>query len=174
MPPRNGNLRVINLAVLPTDKYEQLLHSCDLLITDNSVSASLGKAVCSQRPSVVFRNSYSLLELLDLADEPLRNLIMEMERVRLGSIFPYEVFPIWSRADLDELGLHEENSFSTGFAAVELFGGQVTRNQLFALLINEDTRESMRQRQQVYVEHVGGLVDAYGALNQIEGRQPHL
>jgi Family of unknown function (DUF6365) len=173
-PSLQAKLRIVNLAVLPTDKYEQLLHSCDLMITDNSVSASLGKAVCSQRPCAVIRNSYSLLELLERAEEPLRKMIMEMERVRLGSIFPYEVFPIWSREDLEELGLLKQNTLSTGFATVELFGGEVTREQLVGLLINEETRGSLRARQLAYVERLETLVDAYAALNQITGSQPHI
>ena len=163
---RQENIRIVNLEMLPKDKYEQLIQSCDLMITDNCVSTSLGKAVCSQRPCAVIRNSYSLAELVGRADETLRQMIMRMERSRLGSIFPYEVFPIWSRADLEQLGLLMQTSVSTGFATFELFGGDETREQLIDLLLNKETREGMRIRQRLYVERLDALPDPCDALHQ--------
>lgn len=170
-PSRRENIRIINLATLPKAKYEQLLQCCDLMITDNCVSASLGKAVCSRRPCAVISNSYSVVELLGRVDEPLRQMIMRMERSRLGSIFPYKVFPIWSLADLEQLGLLKQNTFSTGFASLELFGGEDTRTRLIDLLINKATREAMQVRQQAYVERLATLPDAYDALYQSRGSQ---
>lgn len=170
--PSRTKVRIVNLAVLPKDEYERLLFSCDLMITDNSVSVSLGKAVCSQRPCAVLRNSYTLLQLLGLAEEPLRRIIMSMERSRVGSIYPYEVFPIWSRADLDQLGLFDQNTLSEGIAAVELFGGEATREQLCQLLINQETRETMQAKQRSYVERLETLSDAYTVLSQKMGTRP--
>jgi Family of unknown function (DUF6365) len=164
------NVRIINLAALPKNEYERLLFTCDLMITENGVSVSLGKAACGLRPCAVLRNSFRLTELLSKAEEPLRQLILQMEMARLGSVYPYEVFPIWQRNEIEQLGLFEQNSLTECFAAIEVFGGEATREQFYHLLTDRQTRDAMRSRQLEYVRSLESLPDADMALRNITGK----
>jgi len=159
-PPDDPNLRVLNLPPVPSDEYEQLLLACDLMITENGVSVGLGKAVCSLQPSAVLRNSHRLTDLVGHVEPPLERIVLAMERARLGAIFPYEVFPIWRREELQQLGLFDHNSLAEAFAHVELFGGEPTRRELQRLLLDDDAREALRARQRSYSERVATLDDA--------------
>jgi hypothetical protein len=149
---------------MDTDEYARLLLSCDLLLTENAVSSSLGKAVCGGIPCALLKNSYRLPEVLERVQHDLRRIVLDMERARLGAVFPYEVFPIWGRDDIEQLGLFRENSVTAAFAAVEVFGGDAMREQLRALLVDERTRHELRAAQRRYVDGLLGLDDAYAAL----------
>ena len=166
-PSNHPNVSVHNLAPLVKDEFEQLLLACDLVIMENSISQTLGKAVCSLRPAAVLHNSYSLNELLPVADEWLRELLLKLEGIKLGSIFPYEVFPIWRREDVEDLGLFDQNSFAEAFARLELFGGEATREQFAQLLLDERTRAELRSRQETYVNRLSKLDDAYAVLQTL-------
>ena len=161
------NVRVHNLAPLTKDEFERLLFACDLVIMENSISQTLGKSVCSLRPAAVLLNSYSLPELLPVTDKWLRELLFKMEGIKLGSVFPYEVFPIWRREDVEDLGLFNQNSFTEAFARLELFGGEATREQFAQLLLDEQTRAELRSRQETYVKRLSKLDDAYSVLQTL-------
>ena len=140
------------------------------MITENGVSVSLGKAVCGLRPCVVLRNSFRLIELLAKVEEPLRHLISQMEMVCLGSVYPYEVFPIWQRDELEQLGLFRQNSLAECFATLEVFGGEATRERFYHLLMDQQTRDPMQSRQLDYVGRLESLCDADIALRKIIGK----
>lgn len=156
-PSDDGRVQVLNRAAMPSAEYERLLLACDLMLTENAVSVSLGKAICGMRPAAVLRNSLRLVDLLHQVDQPLRRTIIEMESVRLGAIFPYDVFPIWGRNELDQLGVYRDNTFADTFAWVEVFGGEPTRRKLHDLLVDEGTRDEMRARQGAYVRELATL-----------------
>jgi len=163
----HANIRVHNLAPLTRDEFERLLFACDLVITENSISQTLGKAVCGLTPAAVLLNSYSLRELSAVTDEWLRELLFKFEGIKLGSIFPYEVFPIWRREDIEDLGVFEQNSFAEAFARLELFGGEATREQFAQLLLDEQTRAELRSRQETYVNRLSKIDDAYSVLQTL-------
>jgi hypothetical protein len=100
-------------------------------------------------------------------DEWLHESVLKFEGIKLGSIFPYEVFPIWQRRDVEDLGLFEQNSFADAFARVELFGGETTREQFAQLLFDEQTRGELRSRQETYVNRLSKLDDAYSVLKTL-------
>jgi hypothetical protein len=157
-------LRIRNSGVVPPDEYERLLASADLLITDNAVSATIGRAACALLPVALLHNSRRLPEILDAGEPEARRIALAMERARLGAVFRYEAFPIWSAEDVDELGLFRDNSVTSAFARVELFGGEPTRRQLAALLTDAATRADLRERQRRYVERVSALPDAHDVV----------
>jgi hypothetical protein len=163
----HANIRIQNLAPLTKNEFERLFFACDLAITENSISQTLGKAVCGLTPAAVLLNSYTLRELLPVNDEWLQALLLKFEGIKLGSIFPYEVFPIWQRQDVEDLGIFEQNSFAEAFARLELFGGEATRQQFVHLLIDEETRAELRSRQETYVNRLGKLDDAYSVLKTL-------
>jgi hypothetical protein len=163
-PSTAPELRIINVGRLKPDEYQDLLLASDLMITDNRVSVSLGRAVCGLIPCAVLRNSYRLLELLEWADRRVRRLLLEMENQRLGSVFPFEVFPIWSREDLDALRLFVGNPLAECVAALEIYGGDETRRALEALLTDPTRREELRSRQSDYVSSLSCLPGTEEAL----------
>lgn len=163
------NVRIVNSGVLPPDEYERLLAAADLLITENAVSVTIGRAACATLPVALLHNSRRLPDILDSADSETRRLVLAMERARLGAVFRFEAFPIWSADDLEELGLFRENSVTSTFVRVELFGGETTRRQLTALLTDPETRADLCDRQREYIARVAVLPDAYDVLAGLVG-----
>jgi hypothetical protein len=97
----------------------------------------------------------------------MRELMWELERDKLGSIHPYEVFPSGVREDLDALGLYRDNTITKGFVTLELFGGEETREELRALLLDESRRDALREQQAAYVHAVAGLPGTHEVLRQV-------
>jgi hypothetical protein len=163
--PRRARTRFINLSSLAAPEYERLLLSADLLIGENAVSMTLARAVAGLIPSVVFRNSFRLPNLLMTSRGPLRDLLLAMERASLGSVFPFEVFPIWSRHEVELLGLFFQNAVSRCLLRLEIFGGERTGQMLRLLLSDASIRACLRRRQESYMQHLQTLPDSYEALH---------
>jgi len=164
LPSSAPGLRVIHLGQLRPSEYEELLFASDLMISDNRISSSLAKAVCGLIPCVALRNSHPLPELIDRADEPTRALLLEMERDRPGAIFPFEVFPIWSREDLDALRLFPDNPIEACLLTLEMYGGEETRLAFEQLLTDPAHREKLKARQLHYISLICRLPKSQDAL----------
>ena len=174
-PIEETGFRVRNLSSLPRQRFESLMLSADLMISENGISSALGKALCGGVPAIAFRNSFGLLSLLERSDDELKALIMEMERCRMGAVFPFEVYPIWTRADLSEIGPWWEQDAGSGVERLELFGGDVTRKRLGALLGDPHGKDETRLRQQIYVGHVAALPAAEDVLaDLVSGVAPRM
>jgi hypothetical protein len=157
-------VRIRNSGVLQPDDFERLLARADLLITDNAVSVTIGRAACALLPVALLHNSWRLPEILDAGEPEACQLALALERARFGAVFPFEAFPIWNADDIDELRLFRDNSITDAFAPVELFGGEHSRSQLVALLTQAATRAEVRGQQCRYLERVCALPDAFDAL----------
>jgi hypothetical protein len=165
LPPSSvSGLRVINLGRLTTSEYDEILLASDLMLTDNRISISLGKAVCGLVPCVALRNSYRLPEIVERAERDLGVVALEMERRRAGSVFPFEVFPIWTIDDVNALGLFTENPIGRCIDVLEMYGGAETRNRLEQLLVGRTYREELRARQHDYVSIIQRLPTSGEAL----------
>jgi len=166
-------LRVVNLCRLSPREYQELLFASDLMLTDNGVSVSLGKAVCGLVPCAVLRNSHRLLALLDslspldVGEQRLRQILLDMEGQRPGAVFPFEAFPIWNREDLEALRLFDGNPLTGCVATLELYGGEETRQALRSLLIDPARREELQSRQLEYVAALRALPDPEAALRAL-------
>jgi Family of unknown function (DUF6365) len=156
-PADAPDVRIVNLAPIPAAEFEALLIASDLVLTENGVSVSLGKAVCGLRPAAVLANGHRLVDLVATAEPAIREIVLGMERDRLGAVFPYEVFPIWGRRELDQLGIHHANRFAAGFVRLEAFGGEATRSAIRDLLCDDATRSRLRARQGAYAAAVAAL-----------------
>jgi len=141
-----------------------LLAAADLLITDNSVSVTIGRAACALLPVALLQNSRRLSEILEAGEPAGSRLALGMERSRLGSVFRYEAFPIWNADDIENLGLFRDNSVTAAFSRVELFGGDASRQQLCALLVDAGCRAELRAGQRQYMERIQELPDAYDVI----------
>jgi hypothetical protein len=165
-PVEGPDCRVLNLPPLSPHDYEELLGACDLMISENGVSVSVGKAICGLTPCALFRNGCRLCELVDELDGPLRRIVLAMESEKLGAIFPYDVFPIWRRDDLALLR-NGHTALTAGAASVEVFGGESTRSQLHQLLTDEPSREALRSRQRAYASRVASAPSVEEALRAV-------
>ena len=138
--------------------------AADLLLTDNAIAVTLGKAVCSMKACALFANSFGIADLYERPDGPGRRWALAIERERPGAIFPWEVFPIWGADDLARLGFGSSHPFRQGYARVEAFAGNSTRAALVALLEDDATRLSLADAQFRYVEQVAALPTASDAI----------
>jgi uncharacterized protein DUF6365 len=178
-PGRPGDVRIRNLPPLPIADFERLLWSADLVITENKASISMGKAICGLQPSAAMTNSFTATDLMDRAPAELRDCVRAMEAQRPGSVFPYAIFPIDMRAELDKLCLYRGNALSEAFEEVELFGGEPTRDRLARLLTDPAAREALRERQQAYLHllqqtpDAAALLDRYLEEHRAGQRLPH-
>ena len=165
-PPVGHTVEMRNLSSIPVERFEELLFSADLVLTENKLSISLGKAICAGRASAVLRNGKGLVDAYDSLDGPLRQSLMRMERTRGGTVFRYEVFPA-GMTDLDELILYRGNRLTDAFVDLEVFGGDETRRQVCELLVDEERRGELESRQRAYAQAVSDLDSAAVVLERV-------
>jgi hypothetical protein len=161
----DASVRITNLGPISHTEFERLLFGADLVITENKLSISMGKAVCALQPCAALTNSLRLIELVDRVDAPVRDVILAMERAKLGSVYRYAAFPSVTPEDIEEIGLYHGNSLATAFRELEVFGGRTTRETLGRLLSDPAERGALRDRQRGYVEAVGALPDSATVLD---------
>lgn len=169
----SSKIKIINLPSLPKSEYEALLFGSDLMITENKMSISLGKAICGLLPCATLRNSYRYRDLLRRVKGKLREVVTKMETMRPGAVYRYDVFPNGMREELEQLGLFRGNSITGGFKELEIYREEETRRELRFLLTDEATRNAIRAQQRAYVNKVQGLDDAAQVLRRLveeEGR----
>jgi Family of unknown function (DUF6365) len=165
---KNGNVRFINTGPVAPSHYERLLQASDLILTENRISVSLAKAIHLGKNCAVLHNTYTLLEILNSQLGPPSLLAQQMEQERLGSVFPFEVLPIWGRGDLEELGIFDKRNELEGVAEIEIFGGDATTQQLRALLTDNASRERMRASQSSYLARIESLPSPLEALRHAQ------
>jgi len=163
-PAASLGVRIVNLPSIPTAEFEALLFAADLVITENKVSISMGKAICAFQPCAVLKNSHTLIELLQIAPPKAREVILAMESARLGAVYPYEVFPSGFKSQLEELILYRDSSLTDAFAEFEIYELETTAPALQRLLVDAAERDALRNRQRVYVDRLAALDDAAGVL----------
>ena len=155
--PLGAGIRIVNLEPLPMAEFEALLFASDAALTENSVSISMGKAVCGLHPCGALANRDGLPALLNRLDGPIRDFVLEMEQERLGSIFPFNVFPTGMVQELERIVLYRNNSLTDAFRTFEIFGGTATRERLHAFLLDPDEKAALRDAQARYVSRLGRL-----------------
>jgi Family of unknown function (DUF6365) len=150
--PSGGSFRIINRPPLPIAEFERLLFSADLILTENKPSFTIGMAVCALRPSAVLKNSFGFSELSGRMPPRLGDCVAAMEQERPGAVFPFEIFPTDMTRQLDKLWLYRGNALVGAFEELEIFEGEQTTEQLARLLEDREAQDTLRARQQAYVE----------------------
>jgi hypothetical protein len=166
-----GKVRIANLPPLPKPEFETLLFGADLVLTENSVSISMGKAVCGFQPCAVLKNSYRVLELTNRLSGELLEMVLAMEAIRLGSVFPFGVFPPVVKQDLEAIGLYRQNRLAECFWALELYGDRATKEQFERIMDDPDTTAALRQKQEQYVAALQQTPDAVEVLENLFERE---
>lgn len=162
-----GRLQIRNLPPLPKTEFEDLLFSADLVLTENSLSISMGKAVCGFQPCAVLKNSFRLLELTNRLSGKLLKIILAMESVRLGSVYPYEVFPSVVKQDLEAIGLYHQNQLAECFFELELFGDEATKVLFKKIIDDQDYTIALREKQERYLQTLQQTPDAVEVLEAL-------
>ncbi|MBV1858178.1 MAG: hypothetical protein KUG77_07185 [Nannocystaceae bacterium] len=152
-----NNVRVVASSSLPEGEFSQLIASCDLFLNENPFSSVLGHTVSQGIPAACFVNSYRIGDLADNAPPALRALAFEMEEHRRGSVFPYRVFPLDFRAELETMQLFRANRFVQTFEELEVWGGSPTQTRLHDLLWDEGTQSRLRKAQGDYAAALAAL-----------------
>jgi Family of unknown function (DUF6365) len=161
----DGRVRIVNAGPLTPSRFERLLRASDLVLTENRVSVSLARAILLRKPCVVLRNSRSIGQIIDSAPAPLRQIAQAMEAKCLGSVFPFDVFPIWAQGDLDELNIFDAGAASGSYTAVEVFGGSETSEPFRLMLTDGTTRDRIASAQTAYLDRLRTLPSPVEALN---------
>ena len=161
------SVRMVNLPSLPAPEYDDLLFASDLLLTENKISITLGKAISALLPCATLRNSYSLRELLRSLSGELREIVLAMEAARAGAVYPYGVFPLGMDDEIDRLGLYRDNLITCGFRELELYGGAETGRALCGLIADPGVRQALRTEQAAYVDLLSRLASADEVLDRI-------
>jgi hypothetical protein len=156
-PAGAPRLRIINLPPISVPEFEAVLFGSNLMITENRISISLGKAVCGLQVCAALINRQSTLELATSPDATVRQVVFAMESHRLASVYPFEVFPTGMTDLLKEIVLYKENSLPEAICDLEVFGGESTREMFRRLLIDDSLRADFRARQQEYVRNLSSL-----------------
>jgi hypothetical protein len=165
----DSSVHIRNIPPLAMRDYEELLLACDLMLTENAISVSLGEAICGLIPCAVLQNSYRLSELMDKAQGPIRRILIEMEDRKMGAVFPHRVFPLWRPEDVASLGILLGNSMCDGCKPVEVYGGEDTRTILTGLMVDEEHRSDLQTRQLRYLMQLSQLDRAHEAIHHAMG-----
>jgi hypothetical protein len=127
----------------------------------------MGKAVCGLQATALLKNSHGILDLMGLCSGPVWEIVSAMERDRLGSVFPFDVYPTGMRDTLESIVLYRDNPLTDGFAELEVFGGAATESGLARLLTDAATRGELQQKQKRYVDALAAIDDGAAVLERI-------
>lgn len=166
-PSSTDGIQIRNLSTLPKEDYEALILASDLMLTENRISVSLGKAVCGLVPGAVLTNRRFAKDVLQDAEPALARIVQAMEDRHPGAVYPYEVFPIWGRRQVEKLGVFKESSYPDGVAGLEIFGGAETKAGLERLLTDDERRSELRAGQQAYADRVAGLPEVHEVIRSL-------
>jgi hypothetical protein len=161
-----GTVRVVNLPPLPVERYETLMASSDLVLTENCFSVAVGKAACADVPAIAWRNRFDLPALLCRLRSETPGSILQLVLNEPQSIQPWLTFPGWPLELERELRVFQDNSLAGAFTRLELFGGEETAEEIRHLMLDSGTAQRLRELRRSYAESVSRLPDFSEALNQ--------
>ena len=144
------NVSVQELEFIPYDLFMKYLLCADLLITDNILSATLGKAVLNRVPALLLGNlhSYGTASTLDAVDADVSSFIQN----RMGNaVLPS--LPFWS-AFKDSYAARD---IQETFLQEELLNTHGIFTALKTILTDPHTRSTLRENQDEYIRKIQSL-----------------
>ncbi len=145
-----GTIQVEEFEFLPFDLFMQYLFSSDLMITDNLLSATMGKAILNRIPVLLLGNSYSAKEVFSLDIEP-DVLSLTREYVEKGARIP--LLPFWTTFKESYATRDIQNTFMQE----ELFNAREVYQIMKDILTDVTTQQELRQRQDEYIQKIQAL-----------------
>lgn len=167
LPTDRSRARIVNQPALCPDEFDRLLRSCDLFVTENKISSTLARASFGPSRSAHLSNPSRIGEIYDWPPSALRSIALEMESDNPGSVYPWDVFPIWSADDLDELGVFRENSYRETFESIPMFGRRGEGGALADALSDGTRRSSSSMPRATYRDRVAELPSAARVLDAV-------
>jgi len=167
LPGDRSRMRIVNQPSLPPFDFDLLLRSCDLFVTENKISTTLARACFGPTPAAHLSNPSRLAEVHAWPPSALRSIALEMEREDPGSIFSWEVFPIWSTSDVDELGVFHGNSYAETFESCPIFGRRGEGGAIAEVMSDPVRRSVISERRADYCERVARLPGAAEVLDML-------
>lgn len=161
---------------LPFDDLRDLLAAADLVLGDNATSATLGRAVMAGVPAAVLVSSLSVRRqgrrlALD-APFPVsrfaRGLIRATERSAPGAVFPFAVYPLGWRDEVQPL--FDGNPYRDAVEWLETFDEKDSSARLLSLVFEPSARASLIARQLAYRSLVEALPGAGQMVREILDR----
>ena len=171
-PEAASRIRIVNLPPIPVSEFEPLLFGSDLIITENRLSISCGKAVCGFQICAAFVNRQSTLDLVSSPDATVRRVVAAMEGRRLASVYQFEVFPSGMTDLLREIILYQNNSLTSTFLDLEIFGGESTALMFRRLLTDEALKTELRARQEHYIGNLARLPNTCQVIAMLAQQEP--
>ena len=165
--PADSKNKYINLPVLSQEEFQELLLASDLMITENGISISLGLAITGRIPCVSFQNSHRYRVLRNDLDGGLRELVVNMEMMHPGAVYPWDIFPVGGREIMEILGLYHDNSILNGIRFLEIFDEHETPSELHSLIYDSSARLRLIDGQAAYIEKIRSLPDAEQAVRML-------
>jgi hypothetical protein len=169
----HGRVTIQSVPGLPFDQTTSLIAASDLLLCDNITSATIGRAVMIGGPAAVATSkveahheagSIRFTAPFSLSNH-VAHILDEMERRAPGSVFPFSVYPLgWTDATRRLLA---GNPYTTTFTQLELFDEKQMMTGLEQLLLDQEVRQQLMQRQTEYREAALGLPVAAEIASQI-------
>lgn len=148
---------------LPFDDFRDLLAASDLVLGDNATSATLGRGVMAGVPTAVLTSALVVRRERGriVLDAPfpvspfVRKLIRSAERSAPGSVFPFAVYPLGWREEMEPL--FAGNPYRNAVEWLEMFDEKTCAERLASLLGDQVARGSLIARQRAYRRLVAAL-----------------
>ena len=165
-----GQLRFASLPFLGLEEYQELLLAADLFISDNITSCSVAKAIMGGIPALVLTSALisngdgTYQAPFDL-QQPVQSLLQKWEKAVPGSIFPFLVYPFgWHR----ELApLLQDNPYREALVETEMFVARGTGKIIASMLLDEESKKALADRQSRYCQTITALPGAVEALQWV-------
>lgn len=162
--PQVDGVRVINISAVPPERFDSLFAAADLLVTENAISTTLGRAVVAGLPAVFLRGRYGS----GRTDVPLapgfQHIFEAMRNECPGDVSPFLSFPVDVCSAIRATGLFRGNTILRGLCQVDIYGGSATARRLRGLLTDRRVRNHVAACQRDYVCRTGLLPDPHRAL----------
>ena len=149
-----GRIQVQNYEFLPFDLFMKYLFSSDLVITDNLLSATIGKAILNRVPVLLLGNTYYIedafsLERIGTMGEDVLSLVKA--HVKRSQRFP--VTPFWGAFKDD----YAARDIQKTLIQEELFNSKGIQEKMKDILTDSCTQEALRRNQDEYVREIQSL-----------------
>ena len=166
-----GKIEFVSLPFLHLEEYEQLILSCDLFITDNITSCSMGKAVFGKIPVISLVNHMEYEELKTQRDShnpTLRSIIEKWNYIIPNGLYPFLVFPNGWHKELAPL--MEQNDYFKCVHTCEMFDLKETSQTIFNMLYSKTEIDKLQKMQQLYINNVCNLPTIKDVIKRELGR----
>lgn len=144
---------------LPPDQYITLLSSSDLLVTDNIISSTIGKAVLANIPVILLTNSLKIfkngdeIKILNPKGFSLIPEFKELMRIvikNLEQIYGQYFYTLCDR-------IYKDSLFVDTFLQAEMFDAQGTKEIFQNVLFNTEFKENLKAKQNIYIKKISNI-----------------